>query len=47
MLIILSSGQRCVSGKDIAHAVTMKVVVPYVKAWFSLFDSFRVFQVPV
>lgn len=47
MLIILSSGQRCVSGEDVVHAMAMKVVVPYVKAWLSLFDSFRVFQVPV
>lgn len=47
MLIVLSSGQRCVSGEDIARAVAMKVVVLSVKAWFSLFDSFRVFQVPV
>lgn len=47
MLIILSSGQGRVSGEDIAHAVAMEVIVQYIKAWFSLFGRFRVFQVPV
>lgn len=41
VLIILSSGRRCVSGKDIAHAVAMgvgrgEVIVLYIKAWFGL-----------
>lgn len=35
------------SGEDIAHAVAMEVIVQYIKAWFSLFGRFRVFQVPV